>query len=1408
MATRSSDRFSTVRTEGAILPADLLQRIAAGDSSLPGLTPASFHLIEGEKLNEASNRAWNRLQGAWASFHSAWEKLSLTDPAVGTTRDRWLLPLFQELGYGRLQPLKDAFALGDKYYPISHVWGYVPIHMVGYRMDLDKRAAGSPSSHSLVQEFLNRSEQHLWGFVSNGLHLRVLRDNIRLTRQAYVEFDLQAMFEGKVYADFALLWRLCHQSRVEVEKPQECWLEQWSKVAEQQGLRILDQLRDGVERAITALGRGFLACPANAGLRERLRAGNLEAQDYYRQLLRLVYRLLFLFVAEDRDLLFDPKSDDAARDRYRRFFSAARLRQQAERLRGTQHTDLYEVHSLVMARLGSATGCPELGLPALGSFLFLPEAVSDLEGCRLANADLLAAVRALALTSDRESVRAVDYRNLGSEELGSIYESLLELHPEFNVEAGTFELGSASGHERKTTGSYYTPTSLITCLLDSALDPVLDDAIRQANPEAALLNLKVCDPACGSGHFLIAAAHRIAKRLAFIRTGEEEPPPEAVRTAVRAVIGHCVYGVDVNPMAVELCKVALWMEALDPGKPLSFLEHRIQCGNSLLGATPALQAQGIPDEAFEPSEGDDKALCRAYKKQNKDERQGQSRLFDGLDEPWNRLGDLATAMQGLEQEADETMAGVQRKQERYKQLVQSSGYLFGRLWADSWCAAFMRRKDKSFDYPITERVFRRIEKNPHDLTPWMREEIQRLAGEHRFFHWHLAFPDVFRVPGRGEQPENPHTGWSGGFDAVLGNPPWVRQELLKPNKRLLQVFPSFKSTADSSVYFLDRAVQIVRRGGRVGLLTPNKWFRADYAEPLRKLLRERTRVQLVIDFGHAKKLFLDADTFPAAVVVEPSSRPVGDQEICRFVRAHDADRKEHDLDDLIQNRVVLVPHAQLRPDRWELEDPRLSQLLKRLLASGKRLAEYVGQAPLYGLKTGFNDAFYVSTETKSALVKEDPSCESLFKKLFRGRDIQRWQCGWDDQWHIMIPSSQNRNWTWSACEEEAEAEEVFLATFPSLHRHLKRYERQLRERADQGQFWWELRACDYYDLFDQEKLVSQSIVYHSQFAIDTQKAVLNNTAILLVSTDPYLLAVLNSRVMWWILSRVMAPRKDEGLYFDIDTLGNVAVPDAAEKLKAAVRTEVERLMFLQQSPTAGPSELLTIERRINALVEQAFALSEGERQLLVGSLPPRDPFVVLEEQLAEAVPAPEADVPQTQVGVAPRPTTVPAISDQLFPTTERDRLLCAAMLDLVKAEPALPATAYLEALLLLTRPEWCRKFLDGEDQTAFVTALAAAPQELVGAPGKGVSWRLVKDALHANRALVPAPQGEPTALLPGPRFPSVRSGYPALSGALISLAAKAGQALHMNQTEAGPQFAPIQQVRQELAALVAAEMAA
>ena len=782
----NGNKFTCIKTEGSILPSDLLTKIASGHTDIDGLKETDYYLVEGEKLSENISRSWNRLQTLWDMFNSELAKLSENDHAIGLTRSKWLLPLFQELGYGQLQR-ENVTVFDGKEYPISHFHDHSPIHLVGCGISIDKRTPGAAgasriSPHGLVQEFLNRSDDHLWAFVSNGFYLRILRDNVSLTRQAYVEFDLKAMMDGQVYSDFSLLWLLCHCSRIDIsdgKTPEDCWLEKWSKQAIKQGTRVMEDLRVGVEKAIAILGSGFLANRNNNQLREKLRNGHLDKQDYYRQLLRIVYRMIFLFVAEDRDLLLLPDVPKEIKETYTKYYSTSRLRNIAQKHKGTQHNDMYRGLQLIFNKLHKQ-GCSELGLPALGSFLWNPTFTQDISESDLTNRDLLEAIRALAYTVDNHTLRHIDYKNLGSEELGSVYESLLELHPELHIDTAGFELRSASGHERKTTGSYYTPTSLITCLLDSALDPVIDAAAKKDNPEKAMLNLKVCDPACGSGHFLVAAAHRIAKRLASVRCGEDEPSPNDTRKALRDVISHCIYGVDINPMSVELCKISLWLEAIEPGKPLSFIDHHIKCGNSLLGTTPALMEKGIPDEAFNSIEGDIRAICNELKRQNREERKkGQSFMLfdDGKEYPWDKLGTFSTTYNQIEEFNDDDIPSREQKEKQYEQFVKSSSYEFGHLLADAWCAAFVIEKSKKFSYVITENIFRDIERKPFELAPWLKQEIKRLTKEFQFFHWHLEFPSVFQVPAKGENAENEQTGLDGGFDCVLGNPPWERIKL-------------------------------------------------------------------------------------------------------------------------------------------------------------------------------------------------------------------------------------------------------------------------------------------------------------------------------------------------------------------------------------------------------------------------------------------------------------------------------------------------------------------------------------------------------------------------------------------------------------------------------------------------------
>ncbi|GIG65149.1 Eco57I restriction-modification methylase domain-containing protein [Phytomonospora endophytica] len=789
MATVST-QFTSLTTVGGLLPADFLLRVAEG-RGLAHTAPADYRVVGSRGVDDAAERRWSYLLSAWRELRKAGMKLpaelkegeALSDPS-GRARDEWLLPLFDELGYGGLPTVAGGGIAasdddGRTSFPITHQWGHVPIQLVNWATDIDDRSA-----YALTQECLNRSDDNLWGIVSNGRTLRLLRDNSALSGPAYVEFNLADIFEGELVADFVLLYRLLHATRFRTEgdaPASTCVLETWRGEAIRTGVRALDQLRDGVETAIQTLGTGFLAHRANKLDPDDTR---LDKDEFHHAVLRLTYRLLFWFVAEERGVLHTEDTDSAVLERYREYFSSARLRSHARKRRGSRHVDLFQGVRFVLDGLGDEEGLETLGLPGLGGIFDRTEGDRLLIGKELSNEALLAAVRSLAAVYDKGARRwrAIDYRHLDAEELGSVYESLLERVPQFVPGERRFVLETLAGNERKTTGSYYTPSSLIEKLLDTTLDPVIDAAEKKGGDDRKaiireLLSLKVCDPACGSGHFLVASARRIAKRVASVRHETPEPTLEETREALREVIGRCIYGVDLNPMAVELAKVALWMEAMVPGMPLGFLDAHVKRGNALIGAYPKLMNEGIPDDAWTAIEGDDKAVARELKRDNRKQRaSGQIGLFGiGAASADASNTGIAAELLKITQAPARDLRAVHAQEADYRIWKASQEVAKRRLLADTWCAAFFWPKQDDGMYAPTEQRYRELAadiKLPMDT----EAEVRRLAEEYAFFHWHLEFPEVFEVPDHGLGAEE-QTGWTGGFSAVVGNPPWERIKL-------------------------------------------------------------------------------------------------------------------------------------------------------------------------------------------------------------------------------------------------------------------------------------------------------------------------------------------------------------------------------------------------------------------------------------------------------------------------------------------------------------------------------------------------------------------------------------------------------------------------------------------------------
>jgi hypothetical protein len=705
--------FEALSIEGGLLSPEWLSRV--GQLSAGAQSEAEYRVPKGLNLRDEIGRYWRIAQAHWREFDAG----RSAGAAARALADRFVPPLLRDsFGFDSLAASAPV-VIADRTYAIgfSALGGRVPVVIAPAGSGVDALASSfgdggrRRSAFGVVQEFLNASADATWGLVSDGLTLRIVRDNASLTRPAWIEADIERIFTEGRYADFAALWLLAHETRF--GKPGQTGaggaLEAWRVAGREEGTRAREHLRRGVEEAVVALGQGFLSHPDNMSLRTALQDGSLTKTAYFQQLLRLVYRLIFLLTVEERGLLHPNESSEVARQMYAEGYGLKRLRDRSvKRSAHDRFSDLWE--AMKIAFCGVANGEPRLALPALAG-LFAKTQCASLDAAKLENHALLLAVFRLSWLREASGLSRVNWRDMGPEELGSVYEGLLELQPQITQGGRAFGFatgGEAKGHARKTTGSYYTPDSLVQVLLDSALEPVVQSTIaaHAEEPVQALLSLSVVDPACGSGHFLLAAARRLAAHVARLQANGT-PSAAEYRHALRQVVGRCIYGVDLNPMAVELCKVSLWMEAVEPGLPLTFLNSHIQHGNALIGATPALMENGVPDAAWNPLEGDDKKVAAALKKRNKKAATGQRGLSSVWSEPGgNGSAAVARAVAELEGASDADAGALARKESQWKGILESEAYRHQVFVADAWCAAFVWPKQSG---PLADAAPRLIE---------------------------------------------------------------------------------------------------------------------------------------------------------------------------------------------------------------------------------------------------------------------------------------------------------------------------------------------------------------------------------------------------------------------------------------------------------------------------------------------------------------------------------------------------------------------------------------------------------------------------------------------------------------------------------------------------------------------------
>lgn len=823
--------YTSIHIYGHLLSDDILHEIET-DANMVGNREQDFNLDV--NLTAKIDNAWSSLRNDWSLFR---ERNLIRDPYGTKSVRRMMERFFSSLDY-QLDMQSKFVEVSERSFDIPYLCpelDKMPVIIVGDKTGdieldtldkctLDIRAKGGQrrkSPHATMLDYLNNTE-HVYGIVTNGQVLRVIRNTGQLVKLTYAEFDLRRMVEEDHYAEFVLMFRLIHSSRFTHSGDESCVLEQWFNRSIESGNRIRAGLSDAVQKAMEILGLAVVcgSGEGNKAFRESFQDGKVNAAILNKELIHFIYRLLFLFIIEDRNLVYqfgDPDTDPdyeqktRCQEIYKKYYAVSRLRHLSElpHLRNGRYHDLWEgIMDSFHLFEEEPFGAPLLIKP-LGGTLFNKDTLHWIKQCTIGNDRLLAAFNCLNEFIDEKQNRVkINYSALDVEEFGSVYEGILEMRAVIipGMTDADWQFTFGAGLDRKSSSSYYTRPDLVQSLIRTTLEPVIKERIAQYNtPEEqvkSLLSMKVCDAASGSGHIVLAMARTIAWYVCSIRTGEDNPASLDYREALREVIQKCVYAVDYNPDAVELCKVVLWIEGYCAGKPLSFLDHHIRCGNSVLGVTDLqMLIDGVPNEALKTEDADTKRELRRLNneaitqvKAGNGGNNGQQSLFTGNEDPFGILHmttehiDLATKVNIISHLPEDTLEQELIKKQQWHDLMQSAKVRFLRQACDVYTYAFFHTTthDELFEgeniehvrqepeIPYSKTVYRALQemtameclekgqplpKYYKELSSQFKMRVANVAEEQRFFHWCIEFPEVFAEH-------------RGGFDVMCGNPPW------------------------------------------------------------------------------------------------------------------------------------------------------------------------------------------------------------------------------------------------------------------------------------------------------------------------------------------------------------------------------------------------------------------------------------------------------------------------------------------------------------------------------------------------------------------------------------------------------------------------------------------------------------
>lgn len=674
-------------------------------------------------------------------------------------------------------------------------------------------------------------------------------------------------------------------------------------------------------------------------------------------------------------------------------------------------------------------------------------------------------------------------------------------------------------NKRHDTGSYYTPRPIVSFMCREALkgylgghEKLVDDhdaggitVVEARSLLAKLERVKFCDPACGSGAYLVGMLQEIFAMQRLLDTAAHNVREDYQRKKV--IIENCLYGVDLEKFAVTIAWLRLWLAL-------------------------------VIDNPVNP-----------------------------LDDP---TADVALPNLDLKLEAGDSIASGDPKAAVVQTVVKKKSAQVGLDFegVDSIVSKYIHKRAEYQDSHGDDK--RTIHKEILALKLEIKRRVTTTGFSDRAFLWPIEYPEVFLS----EDPE-----FVKGFDIVLANPPYVRQETIKETmgeaykKSLVASYPDTGSpSADLFIYFYDRGLQLLKPSGMFVYISSNKWFKANYGAKLRKQIAKVATIQSITDFGDLP-VFKSALAYAMIFVARRAPLADGDAQAPIYTSVESLRPPFPDVKAVVNQFGSVLPPDSIAGDIWTLADAGTLDMLRKMKQRGIPLGEYVKDQIYYGIKTGLNEAFVINGSTRQRLIDEDPRSAEIIKPVAVGKDIRRWRIEDRDRWIILTKIGVN------------------MKRYPAIMAHLNQYETQLRKRTDQGNNWWELRACAYYDVFEHPKLAYPDMAQEPRFTLAPAGLMLTNTAYLLPSSDLYLLGVLNSAPFSAQLDSMLNKNQGDTQRTFSGVFAKAIVPLAPDTDKDEIGRLAEDILDLK---SANPeANVAAIEGEINARIEFLYFHNTG-----------------------------------------------------------------------------------------------------------------------------------------------------------------------------------------------------------------------